>query len=157
MKQQLVHSGPLQVQHHQSSFNGHHFCDQERSCDHYATRHTAHSHWYIEHCLPKVLDAVMAHHPRTHFCCLLLHHDNAPAHRANQTKDFLAENQVQELLHPPYSPNLAPCDFFMFPQVKSQLHSIHYYSPEEAVEAFMKVLEEIPAWSGPAALVNGLI
>ena len=109
------------------------------------TQRTVTANWYVKHCLPKVLDAVVLHRPRTRLRGLLLHHDNAPAHRAHQTKNFLAENRVQELSHPSYSPDLAPCDFFVFPRVKLQLRVIRYDSPEEAVEAFMKVLEDIPA------------
>ena len=111
------------------------------------TQRTVTANWYVEHCLPKVFEAVVAHRPRTRLRGLLLHHDNAPAHRARQTKDFLAENRIQELSHPPYSPDLAPCDFFVFPQVKSQLRGIRYNSPEEAVEAFIGVMEDIPTAS----------
>ena len=51
---------------------------------------------------------------------LLLHHDNARAHTAAVTLDFLAANDVQLVTHPPYSPDLAPCDWFLFPSVKRQ-------------------------------------
>jgi len=44
-----------------------------------------------------------------------LHHDNAPAHKALSVKQFLTKNSMTQLLHPPYSPDLAPCDFFLFP------------------------------------------
>ena len=42
----------------------------------------------------------------------LLHHDNAPAHNALSIQ-FLAENNIAVLEQPPYSPDLAPCDFFL--------------------------------------------
>jgi hypothetical protein len=32
---------------------------------------------------------------------------------------FLTKNSMTELLHPPYSPDLAPCDFFYPPNEKS--------------------------------------
>ena len=56
--------------------------------------------------------------PKTGIRGLLLHHDNASAHTASKTLDFLAENSVQLVSHPPYSPDLVPCDFFLFPNVK---------------------------------------
>ena len=40
------------------------------------------------------------------------HHDNAPAHSALRTREFLAKHSITVLPHPPYSPDLAPCDFF---------------------------------------------
>ena len=51
----------------------------------------------------------------------LLHDDNAPAHRALVTREFLAHNGIITLPHPPYSSDLAPCDFFLFPKMKMQL------------------------------------
>ncbi len=39
---------------------------------------------------------------------------NAPVHSAFKIHDFFAKNQVNVLDHPPYSPDLAPCDFFLF-------------------------------------------
>ena len=43
-----------------------------------------------------------------------LHHDNAPAHTALSVHQFWAKNMTV-IPHPPYSPDLAPCDFFPVP------------------------------------------
>ncbi|PNF22069.1 hypothetical protein B7P43_G09301 [Cryptotermes secundus] len=40
------------------------------------------------------------------------HHDNAPAHTALSVRQFLTKNGMTPVPHPPYSPDLAPCDFF---------------------------------------------
>jgi len=42
----------------------------------------------------------------------VLHQDNAPAHNALSVKMFLKKHKITMLQHPPYSPDLAPCDFF---------------------------------------------
>ena len=42
----------------------------------------------------------------------ILHHENAPAHRAVTTNEFLAKHNIPSLQHPPYSPDLAPYDIF---------------------------------------------
>ena len=39
-------------------------------------------------------------------------HDNAPSHNAIIVKQFLAQGNVTVLDHPPYSPDLAPADYF---------------------------------------------
>jgi len=41
----------------------------------------------------------------------ILHQDNAPAHDALRVREFLAKNPITKMDHPPYSPDLAPCDF----------------------------------------------
>jgi len=42
----------------------------------------------------------------------LLHHDNAPAHLSLLVRDCLAKNNTVIMPQPPYSPDLAFCDFF---------------------------------------------
>jgi hypothetical protein len=51
----------------------------------------------------------------------LLHHDNAPARTALSIQEFLAEKKIPVVPHPPYSSDLAPCDFFLFPRMKMKL------------------------------------
>ncbi|PNF22071.1 hypothetical protein B7P43_G09295 [Cryptotermes secundus] len=49
------------------------------------------------------------------------HHDNAPAHTALSVRQFLTKNGMTPVSHPPYSPDLAPCDFFLFPRMKRDM------------------------------------
>ena len=81
-------------------------------------RRTVTADWYVHQCLPQVLHAVRTRRPKSG---ITLHHDNAPAHTAAATREFLASKGVQLMSHPPCSPDLAPCDFFLFPHVKKQL------------------------------------
>ena len=37
--------------------------------------------------------------------------------------------------HPPYSPDLAPCDFFLFPNLKDSLAGQKFESNEEVIAA----------------------
>ena len=41
---------------------------------------------------------------------------------------FLASEKVKVLNHPPYSPDLSPCDFFLFPRLKKMLSGNKYMS-----------------------------
>jgi len=45
---------------------------------------------------------------------VLLLHDNAPVHKSWKVEAALRECGFQELNHPPYSPDLAPSDYFLF-------------------------------------------
>jgi histone-lysine N-methyltransferase SETMAR len=49
---------------------------------------------------------------------LTLHDDNAPVHNARRVAERLAEYGFVRLLHPPYSPDLAPCNFFRFSSLR---------------------------------------
>jgi hypothetical protein len=61
----------------------------------------------------------------------MIHDDNAPSHRALVTREFLVHNSVITLPHQPYSPDLAPCDFFFFPNMKLKLKDRRFDRPEE--------------------------
>lgn len=104
---------------------------------------TVTSQWYVEQCLPLVFTAWRQRRPNTGTRGLLLHHDNASAHTAVRTTEFIASEGVQLLSHPPYSPDLAPCDFFLFPHVKKQIRGTRYESPDDAVGAFTRAVEGI--------------
>jgi hypothetical protein len=39
------------------------------------------------------------------------------------------------ILHPPYSPDLAPCDFFLFPKIKLKLKGRRFDTVEEDIHA----------------------
>jgi len=62
-------------------------------------------------------------------------HDNAPAHRALATQKKLAYLGFQCLDHPPYSPDLAPSDYHLFPGLKKQLKGRHFSSDTEVIAA----------------------
>jgi transposase len=51
----------------------------------------------------------------------LLHHDNAPAHTSLKTTEFVTNINMVIFPHPPYSPDLSPCDFALFPKLKMKL------------------------------------
>jgi hypothetical protein len=48
--------------------------------------------------------------------------------------EFLAQNNITILPHPPFSPGLAPCDFFLFPKFKTHLKG-HHFGRVENVQA----------------------
>jgi hypothetical protein len=58
----------------------------------------------------------------------ILHPDNALAHNALSVKMCLVKHKIPMLEHPPYSPDLALCDFFLFPKIKSALKGTRFES-----------------------------
>ena len=56
--------------------------------------------------------------PVTGFKHIRLLHGIGPAHASEIVTVFLKKEKVSVLPHLPYSPDLAPCDFFMFPKLK---------------------------------------
>jgi len=69
--------------------------------------------------------------------------DNAPSHNAATVKKFLANRNVAVLHHPPYSPDLAPADYFLFPKFKFPLKGRHFQTLEEIQCAVIRELNNI--------------
>jgi len=74
----------------------------------------------------------------------ILHHDNAPAHKALSVREFLATKQIALLEHPAYSPDLAPSDFFLFPKIKETLKGRHFDNSDDIRSNTMAALKVIP-------------
>ena len=75
---------------------------------------------------------------------LIIYNDNAPAHRSFKVSQFLAKNNMTVIPHPPYLPDLAPCDFFLFPKLKLQMKGRTFDTTEEIQEESQRVLDTIP-------------
>jgi transposase len=72
-----------------------------------------------------------------------LFHDNAPSHNPAIVKKFLANRNVTVLHHSPYSPDLAPADYFVFPKFKFPLKEWHFQTVEEIQCAVTRKLNNI--------------
>ena len=66
---------------------------------------------------------------------VLFLHDHALAQRALATQKKLANLGVQCLDHPPYSPDLSPSDYHLFPGLKKQLKGPNFSSDAEVIAA----------------------
>ncbi|CAH2011689.1 unnamed protein product [Acanthoscelides obtectus] len=98
--------------------------------------------WYTTICLPIVITELRKINPKRR---IILHQDNASLHTAQKTRQYLTEENVELLDHPPYSPDLSPNDFFTFPKIKNRLRGQRFQSPEEAVDAFKNAVLDLPA------------
>ncbi|XP_043660717.1 uncharacterized protein LOC122624974 [Drosophila teissieri] len=79
--------------------------------------------------------------------------------------NFLTQKKISVVPQPPYSPDLAPCDFFLFPLLKRELKGKHWESVENIqarVTRFLKGIsveefqgEVIPLYWIDATVVEG--
>jgi histone-lysine N-methyltransferase SETMAR len=76
----------------------------------------------------------------------IVHSDNARPHTAKKVSDFLEQNGMEKAPHPPYSPDLAPCDFYLFGDVKGLLAGSEFADRtefEQAVAAIVDGIEKV--------------
>ena len=98
-------------------------------------RRTVNSEWYTEVCLPQVFEKLLRGRPKKELRRHILHHDNAPAHTSGKTLNFIADSGIDLLTPPAYSPDLAPCDFWLFPKLKEPLRGKLFETREDLVSA----------------------
>ena len=67
------------------------------------------------------------------------HQNNASVHNSILVTDYLTKMGVKTVPQPPYSPDLAPCDFWLFPK----LRGCRYDTVEEMKESVTKVIDTL--------------
>ena len=70
----------------------------------------------------------------------LLHYDNAAAHNALEIREFLAKNNIAVPEQPPYSSDLVPCDFFLFPKLNEVIKGTRFQASEAIKTAVTREL-----------------
>jgi transposase len=92
---------------------------------------------YYKGLLERIRNNVRRKRPETWKNVFLLHHDNAPCHTPLVIRQFLADKVITVRPHPPYSPDLAPCDFWLFPKIKLTIKGNRFHTIPE-IEAAKK-------------------
>jgi histone-lysine N-methyltransferase SETMAR len=64
---------------------------------------------------------------------IIVHQDNAPTHKSVLAMGKLRDLHYELLEHPPYSPDLAPSDFCLFPELKLSLAGQSFSSIQEVI------------------------
>ena len=64
----------------------------------------------------------------------ILHHDNALSHKAIIVNEFLSKDSINIIEQPPYSPDMAPADFFLFSKLKLPLRDTRFQSIKDKRE-----------------------
>ena len=84
---------------------------------------------------------------------ILLQQDNARVHTCKIAMDAVERNGYKLIPHPAYSPDLAPSDYFLFPNLKKDIRGRHFRSNEEVVA----VVEEWIRDKDPGLFSSGLM
>ena len=66
---------------------------------------------------------------------VILLHDNASPHRRQDVVNKLIAWDWEIMPHPAYSPDLSPCDNFLFPKLKKPLLGHRSHKEEEIISA----------------------
>ncbi|GFW18407.1 mariner Mos1 transposase [Trichonephila clavipes] len=93
---------------------------------------TINSDYYVA-LLERLKDEIVEKRPYLKKKKVLFHQDNAPCHKSMKSMAKLHELGFELLPHPPYSPDLAPSDFFLFSYLKRMLAGQKFCANEEVI------------------------
>ena len=100
--------------------------------------------FYRESVLTQLVDFYQKRRLHTGVRSIKLLHDNAPAHKSATVQEYLKESGLDVLDNPPYSPDLYPCDFWLFPRLKEMLAGHCFESRCGIGSAIYHCLQHIP-------------
>ena len=110
--------------------------------------------YYRESILTQLVDFYQKRRLRTGFCSIKSFHDNTPAHKSATVQEYLKESGLDVLDNPPYSPDLSPCDFWLFPRLKEMLAGHRSESHCGIGIAVYQCLQHIPKENYRAAFLK---
>jgi hypothetical protein len=74
---------------------------------------------------------------------LVIHLHNCSVHTSRVSTDWLEEDSIFRMQHPPYSYHLVNSDFYLFPTVKEKLERIELADEDQFLECLQEVLRGI--------------
>jgi hypothetical protein len=83
---------------------------------------------YYKGLLERLRNDVRPKRPKKWKNGFVLHHNNAPCHTSLVIRQLLANKTITVRPHPPQSPDLAPCDFWLFPEIKLTMEINRFYT-----------------------------
>jgi transposase len=101
---------------------------------------TMSSIYFTDNILMKTASAFFPAMRRERSPTVILHLDNCSVYRSRMAENFMEQNGIESMLHPPYSPDLAPSNFFLFPLVKKRLDQFECDNRDDLLEAITEIL-----------------
>jgi histone-lysine N-methyltransferase SETMAR len=111
---------------------------------------TMNSTYYVEQILAPLSEFDLSQRSGEREQVLTLHFDNAPIHNSAEVEGYLEDRGLSRMPHPAYSPDLAPCDFYLFGYLKGALAGQSFQTLEDLSDAVHEVLSTI----SPETLVS---
>ncbi len=70
-------------------------------------------------------------------------HDNVKPHKHSKLQNFFVRHRCRQWKHPPYSPDLNPCDYDGIYRIKRPNKDKRFNTPDELEVAYKEVIDDI--------------
>jgi hypothetical protein len=101
------------------------------------------SQYLVEHVLVLLVREIFPHSRNRRALRLHVQLDNGRARFSRVAEQFLEANDILRILHPPYTPDLAPSDFWLFGRIKTAIACVKFDEQEQLLNAITEFLNRI--------------
>ncbi len=70
-------------------------------------------------------------------------HDNTLAHITQPVKDWLRDNNIQIVPHARYSPDLSPCNYWIFAELKRMVAGIRHHNVQDMMNTVDTAIKSV--------------
>ncbi|KAI6647054.1 Transposase [Oopsacas minuta] len=112
--------------------------------------------FYTDVVFPEVEKHYLKRRPKTGTRGLKILHDNRRPHKSLAVRQKIKDMDVHEVPHPPYSPDIAPCNFWLFRKLKDNLFGREFEDRLSLGRQFTDTLKSFPRMSTERHLKIGL-
>ena len=113
---------------------------------------TVNAQYYAAYLQNNLRRAVTRKRPQLQNVIIL--HDNATPHNAICVRDLLRRWRWEVLEHPPYLPDLSPCDYDLIPKLKALLHGHRFCTRDDIAIAVRHLIMTTTAMVKPMVFVD---
>jgi hypothetical protein len=99
--------------------------------------------YFINGILPDILDEKQRILRRNRRDDFFVHMDNSMCHNGRKVTDEFDNRKLQRGAHPPYSPDLSPCDFWLFGILKQKMKDREFSGVEEIMNVVQEIWREV--------------
>ena len=104
---------------------------------------TFNSEYFINNIVNEFVSCKAVQRVRTSHRKVWLHLDNCRVHNSKESNECFKANNIHRAPHPPYSPDIAPSDFFLFGYTKDKLKGRRFKSPDDIFEEIHSIISHI--------------
>lgn len=104
---------------------------------------TVTSEFFCQQCILPMKQKLEKERRSSGISSVKFHFDNARVHTSKTTKTFLDLHGLQVIKHPPYSPDLSPCDFWLFGYLNHCLEGLCFANRDDAIQKCTEILNSI--------------
>lgn len=99
--------------------------------------------YFIDYIIPQFHENVDHDKKQPPLKNIKIHMDNSPIHNGSLVAQKLKEEKINRIPHPPYSPDLSPCDFWFFGMAKENLKGVEINSEEDLENEIIRIFDGV--------------